>query len=278
MAPGRPVRGVRVSVPRHNAQDLGSKMTAEVQNAAKEKGVRVDLSRPGSSSDSGLAESIESASEWNSFLMTARASRGPQWDIGTQQFHVDEHSNLYYDPTVLVRFTRRKTTPPPPPPQPPSHPHSLPSHQSHHPSHHHSGSSPHSSSRGYAQQPQRGPPQQVNYPYPGRGGPPPGFPRSGGPMGMPGGAMGMGMGMGRGEMMGMGRPPDLDGMGMGPDMTRGGMGGMGMGGGMGGAGLPNMGGGMGGGMPGGMGGMGGGMGGMGSPGMGPMDPRYSGMH
>ena len=27
----------------------------------------------------------ESASEWNSLLMTARAERGPQWDIGTQQ-------------------------------------------------------------------------------------------------------------------------------------------------------------------------------------------------
>ncbi|KAF9052422.1 hypothetical protein BDZ89DRAFT_1125854 [Hymenopellis radicata] len=167
-------------------------MTAQVQNAAKEKGVRVDVSGPGSSSDSGLAESIESASEWNSFLMTARAARGPQWDIGTQQFHVDEHSDLYYDPTVLVQLTRRKTTPPPPTPQTPSHAHhSLPSHPSHHPSpHHHSGSSPHPSSRGYAPQPQRGPPQQVNYPYPGRGGPPPGFPRSGGmggPMGMPGG-------------------------------------------------------------------------------------------
>ena len=27
----------------------------------------------------------ESASEWNSLLMTARAERGPQWDVGTQQ-------------------------------------------------------------------------------------------------------------------------------------------------------------------------------------------------
>lgn len=28
----------------------------------------------------------ESASEWNSLLITARAERGPQWDVGTQQY------------------------------------------------------------------------------------------------------------------------------------------------------------------------------------------------
>ncbi|KZP00470.1 hypothetical protein CALVIDRAFT_524797 [Calocera viscosa TUFC12733] len=54
------------------------------------------------------AAAAESASEWNSLLIQARAERGPQWDILGQRYLVDEASDLYYDPTAL--------NPPPPPP------------------------------------------------------------------------------------------------------------------------------------------------------------------
>ena len=35
-------------------------------------------------------------------LLAARAQRGPQWDIGTQLFLVDQGSDAYYDPSLLV--------------------------------------------------------------------------------------------------------------------------------------------------------------------------------
>ncbi|TFY82187.1 hypothetical protein EWM64_g1825 [Hericium alpestre] len=38
--------------------------------------------------------------------MTARAQRGPQWDVGTQQFQVEEGSDLYYDPTPLLDYLK----------------------------------------------------------------------------------------------------------------------------------------------------------------------------
>jgi hypothetical protein len=61
-------------------------------------------------------------------LLTARAERGPQWDIGTQQyvfsaeiviytlmnldrsyrFQVDEGSNLYYDPSPLLEYQKEE--------------------------------------------------------------------------------------------------------------------------------------------------------------------------
>lgn len=59
--------------------------------------------------------------------MTARAERGPQWDVGTQlcvtfrtfvasskltkdvyRFHVDQDSDLYYDSTVLAESAKKK--------------------------------------------------------------------------------------------------------------------------------------------------------------------------
>ncbi|KII85013.1 hypothetical protein PLICRDRAFT_178778 [Plicaturopsis crispa FD-325 SS-3] len=102
MSPQRkPLRAIKVKVPRHNAQRVGAKLEAEVQVAARAEGVRVDIAQPGSEQSNSLLLAIESASEWNSLLMTARAERGPQWDIGTQQFLVDEGSDLYYDPSPL---------------------------------------------------------------------------------------------------------------------------------------------------------------------------------
>ncbi|KAF6754462.1 hypothetical protein DFP72DRAFT_371539 [Ephemerocybe angulata] len=84
MAITKAPRGIKVTVPRHNAQVIGAKLDSEIKKQ-------------------------ESASEWNSLLMTARAERGPQWDIGTQQFLVEEHSELYYDSTPLFDIVNKLT-------------------------------------------------------------------------------------------------------------------------------------------------------------------------
>ncbi|TFK94104.1 hypothetical protein K466DRAFT_593925 [Polyporus arcularius HHB13444] len=97
----KPHRDIKVHVPRHNSQRIGPLMTASVEAIAREERVRVDVSQTALEPSSALAQAIESASDWNSLLMTARAERGPQWDVGTQQFFVDEYSDLYYDPTPL---------------------------------------------------------------------------------------------------------------------------------------------------------------------------------
>ncbi|KAF8910674.1 hypothetical protein CPB84DRAFT_1958505 [Gymnopilus junonius] len=105
MAPAKPVKNIKLQVPRHNAQRINAKLTTEVKTRAKAQGVLVDTVQP----SSRLSQAIESASEWNSLLMTARAERGPQWDIGTQQFLVDKYSELYYDPTPLLEVVRKET-------------------------------------------------------------------------------------------------------------------------------------------------------------------------
>ncbi|TFK28128.1 hypothetical protein FA15DRAFT_701264 [Coprinopsis marcescibilis] len=103
MAVGKAPRTISISVPRHNSQVIGAKLDAEIKKQAKAKRIRTDTNQPSAE----LAQAIENASEWNSLLMTARAERGPQWDIGTQQFHVEEGSDLYYDATVLFEATKR---------------------------------------------------------------------------------------------------------------------------------------------------------------------------
>ncbi|KAG8991868.1 hypothetical protein FRB94_012203 [Tulasnella sp. JGI-2019a] len=51
---------------------------------------------------SSEGEGVVNASEWNSMLLTARAARGPQWDVSSQLFQVDKDSHLYYDFTPLM--------------------------------------------------------------------------------------------------------------------------------------------------------------------------------
>ncbi|KAJ3734314.1 hypothetical protein DFJ43DRAFT_160184 [Lentinula guzmanii] len=104
MAPGKPVGVIKVQVPRHNAQRIGAKLTAEVEAQADSAGIRTDVGQ----SSHEMTQAIESASEWNSLLLTARAGRGPQWDVGTQQFHVEEYSDLYYDPTVIREAAQKQ--------------------------------------------------------------------------------------------------------------------------------------------------------------------------
>ncbi|KAF9490585.1 hypothetical protein BDN71DRAFT_1399669 [Pleurotus eryngii] len=108
MAPSRPVGTVKVRVPRHNAQRLGAKLGAQVKSVAKAKAIVADTYQPTHDSVA-LAQAIESASEWNSMLITARAQRGPQWDISTQQFLVDDGSDLYYDPTPILEAVKKLT-------------------------------------------------------------------------------------------------------------------------------------------------------------------------
>ncbi|KAJ8462928.1 hypothetical protein ONZ45_g17759 [Pleurotus djamor] len=108
MAPGRPVSSIKVRVPRHNAQRLGAKLNAQVQSIVKTEGIVADTYQPTHDSVA-LSQAIESASDWNSLLITARAQRGPQWDIGTQQFLVDEGSELFYDPAPLLEVVRKET-------------------------------------------------------------------------------------------------------------------------------------------------------------------------
>ncbi|EKM58264.1 uncharacterized protein PHACADRAFT_26782 [Phanerochaete carnosa HHB-10118-sp] len=101
-----PVRDVKVHVPRHNSQRIGPRTVSHVESIARKKKKRVEARQTAYEPAGIMAQAIESASEWNSLLMTARAERGPQWDIGTQQFLVDEYSSLYYDPTLLREYEK----------------------------------------------------------------------------------------------------------------------------------------------------------------------------
>ncbi|KAH9960850.1 hypothetical protein BC827DRAFT_1205759 [Russula dissimulans] len=100
------LKNIKVHVPRHNSQRIGPALTAQIETIAKEKRIRTDVRQPTNEASSTIAHSIESASEWNSMLLTARAERGPQWDVGTQQFQVEEGSNLYYDPSPLLEYQK----------------------------------------------------------------------------------------------------------------------------------------------------------------------------
>ncbi|OSX58969.1 hypothetical protein POSPLADRAFT_1049121 [Postia placenta MAD-698-R-SB12] len=71
----KPVRNIKVKVPRHNSQRLGPAVTAQVENVARQQRVRVDVRQTAFESSSALAQAIDSASEWNSLLLTARANR-----------------------------------------------------------------------------------------------------------------------------------------------------------------------------------------------------------
>ncbi|KAL1755390.1 hypothetical protein FB107DRAFT_290974 [Schizophyllum commune] len=274
MAPGRPVRDIVVKVPRHNADILRKDLAAKVHAAAKDEDMNVQLEQTPSEE---VARAVESASEWNSLLMTARAERGPQWDIGTQRFHVDAYSDLYYDPTSLLASTRQalgtsRQLPPRGSSQAPMPPAASAARRD----------MDMIAARGAGMSP----PRDMGMGMGGMGGAPPGMRPDmgdqviGGMRGFPAGmspaAMRAGMGMGAGMSMGggglgagMGGPGGLPNPGMGLN------GGMGGGGGM--AGMGNMGMGMNnmgrmGGMPANMAGnMPGGMG-MGSMGMGGLPP------
>ncbi|KAI5990167.1 hypothetical protein EDD15DRAFT_1184338 [Pisolithus albus] len=114
MARGKPAKSIVVKVPRHGAQRIGTRLTASVHAVVRKDNKnlkpksRIRYCHNGNPPSGALAQAIESASEWNSLLLTARAERGPQWDVGTQQFQVDFNSELYYNPTLLQEAVKRQ--------------------------------------------------------------------------------------------------------------------------------------------------------------------------
>ncbi|KIK90949.1 hypothetical protein PAXRUDRAFT_656073 [Paxillus rubicundulus Ve08.2h10] len=118
MTRAKPAKTIAVTVPRHGAQRIGLKFSLAVENlvrkenASKSESVkykrRVRYQHNHDPPAGSLTQAIESASEWNSLLITARAERGPQWDVGTQQFQVDHGSDLYYDPTPLLEALKQQ--------------------------------------------------------------------------------------------------------------------------------------------------------------------------
>ncbi|KAI0303746.1 hypothetical protein B0F90DRAFT_1708679 [Multifurca ochricompacta] len=96
-------KNIKVHVPRHNSQRIGPALTAQIEALAKEKRIRTDVRQPTNEISSAIALAIESASEWNSMLLTARAERGPQWDVA---HNIDEGSHLYCDPSPLLEYQK----------------------------------------------------------------------------------------------------------------------------------------------------------------------------
>jgi len=92
---------ITVIVPRHGtlppAKNVlnAAKTIVEQQGGVLKANESVDPHSP-------EGESVANASEWNSMLLTARAVRGPQWDVASQLFQVDKESQLYYGFTPLM--------------------------------------------------------------------------------------------------------------------------------------------------------------------------------
>ncbi|CAE6395993.1 unnamed protein product [Rhizoctonia solani] len=101
MARGQPTTPVVVTVPRHASALISGDLVTEIKQLAESEGKQF-ANDHGGSSQSARSKAAVQASEWNSLLISARASRGPQWDVGLQQYLVDKDSSLYFDPTPLA--------------------------------------------------------------------------------------------------------------------------------------------------------------------------------
>ncbi|QRV75622.1 hypothetical protein RhiJN_03637 [Ceratobasidium sp. AG-Ba] len=91
---------VVITVPRHASAAASEELINEVKKLAESEGKHFVNDFTGTP-QMAKSRAMYQASEWNSLLLSARASRGPQWDVGIQQYLVDKESDLYYDPTPL---------------------------------------------------------------------------------------------------------------------------------------------------------------------------------
>ncbi|CAE6474560.1 unnamed protein product [Rhizoctonia solani] len=101
MARGEPTAPVIITVPRHGSAATSGDLLNEIKQLAESEGKQF-ANDHGGSRQSARSKAATQASEWNSLLISARAARGPQWDVGLQQYLVDKESSLYYDPTPLT--------------------------------------------------------------------------------------------------------------------------------------------------------------------------------
>ncbi|CAE7075259.1 unnamed protein product [Rhizoctonia solani] len=101
MARGEPPQPVVLTVPRHGSAATSGDLLTEIKQLAESEGKQF-ANDHGGSGQSARSKAAAQASEWNSLLISARAGRGPQWDVGLQQYLVDKDSNLYFDPTPLT--------------------------------------------------------------------------------------------------------------------------------------------------------------------------------
>ncbi|KAG8736944.1 hypothetical protein FRC10_008699 [Ceratobasidium sp. 414] len=91
---------VVLTVPRHASAAAPDELINRAKKLAEEEG-RIFVNDFGGGPHTGRSRAVAQASEWNSLLVSARAARGPQWDVGIQQYLVDKESDLYYNPTPL---------------------------------------------------------------------------------------------------------------------------------------------------------------------------------
>ncbi|KAG8708557.1 hypothetical protein FRC09_001193 [Ceratobasidium sp. 395] len=91
---------VVLTVPRHASAAASEELISEVKKLAQEEG-RNFVNDFAGTTQSGRSRAMAQASEWNSLLISARAARGPQWDVGIRQYLVDKESDLFYNPTLL---------------------------------------------------------------------------------------------------------------------------------------------------------------------------------
>ncbi|KAG8701639.1 hypothetical protein FRC08_003976 [Ceratobasidium sp. 394] len=94
---------VVLTVPRHASAAASEELINEVKKIAGEEGKNF-VNDFGGGPHTARSRAMAQASEWNSLLTGARAARGPQWDVGIQQYLVDKESDLYYNPTPLSQI------------------------------------------------------------------------------------------------------------------------------------------------------------------------------
>ncbi|KAG9114456.1 hypothetical protein FRC07_007632 [Ceratobasidium sp. 392] len=97
---GTQANPVILTVPRHASAAASEELINEVKKLAAEEGKNF-VNDFGGGPQTARSRAMAQASEWNSLLISARAARGPQWDVGIQQYLVDKESDLYYNPTPL---------------------------------------------------------------------------------------------------------------------------------------------------------------------------------